>query len=89
METEGLISKPPQSSVVHRLFPAVLPVLFVGIAYVDPGKWVAAVEGGARFGYDLIFLMFVFSLAAVLCQYLSACIAVVTRKDLAQVFANS
>ena len=84
METEALISK-PQSSVTHRMFPAVLPVLFVAITYVDPGKWVAAVEGGARFGSDLILLMFLFSLAAVLCQYLAASIAVVTGKDLAQV----
>lgn len=75
----------PQSRTTHRLLPAVLPVLFVAITYVDPGKWVAAIEGGARFGYDLILLMFVFSLAAVLCHYLSACIAVVTGRDLAQI----
>ncbi|GKB07586.1 RNA-directed DNA polymerase, eukaryota [Tanacetum coccineum] len=87
METEGLISK-PQSSVTHRMFPAVLPVLFIAITYVDPGKWVAAVEGGAHFGYDLILLMFLFSLAAVLCQYLSASIAVVTGKDLAQICSS-
>ncbi|KAK9048684.1 hypothetical protein SSX86_032349 [Deinandra increscens subsp. villosa] len=87
MEPEALISK-PQSNMSHRLFPAVLPVLFIAIAYVDPGKWVAAVEGGARFGNDLIILMFVFSLAAVLCQYLSACITVVTGKDLAQICSS-
>lgn len=87
METEALISK-PQPSVTHRMFPAVLPVLFIAITYVDPGKWVAAVEGGARFGYDLILLMFLFSLAAVLCQYLSASIAVVTGKDLAQICSS-
>ncbi|KAD7479809.1 hypothetical protein R6Q59_008651 [Mikania micrantha] len=87
METEALMTK-PQSNVSHRLFPAVIPVLFVAISYIDPGKWVAAVEGGARFGYDLIILMFVFSLAAVLCQYLSACITVVTGRDLAQICSS-
>lgn len=84
MESEALIAK-PVSNMSQRLFPAFIPVLFVAIGYVDPGKWVAAVEGGARFGYDLMLLMFVFSLAAVLCQYLSACITVVTGRDLAQV----
>ncbi|KAD7476949.1 hypothetical protein E3N88_00085 [Mikania micrantha] len=44
----------------------------------------AAVKGGAIFGYDLIILMFVFSLVAVLCQYLSASITVVTGRDHAQ-----
>lgn len=87
MENETLIFK-PQSNVSNRFFPAVLPVLFIAIAYVDPGKWVAVVEGGARFGNDLIIIMFIFSLAAVLCQYLSACIAAVTQKDLAQVLTN-
>nr|XP_043631271.1 ethylene-insensitive protein 2-like [Erigeron canadensis]XP_043631272.1 ethylene-insensitive protein 2-like [Erigeron canadensis]XP_043631273.1 ethylene-insensitive protein 2-like [Erigeron canadensis] len=87
METEALITK-TQSSVTPRIFSSVLPVLFVALAYIDPGKWVATIEGGAHFGYDLIMIMFVFSLAAVLCQYLSACIAVVTGKDLAQICSS-
>ncbi|PWA69885.1 NRAMP family [Artemisia annua] len=84
METEGRITK-PETSLTQRLLPAVLPVIFIAITYVDPGKWVAAIEGGARFGNDLVILMFVFSLAAVLCQYLSASIAVITGRDLAQI----
>ncbi|KAJ0704716.1 putative NRAMP family protein [Helianthus annuus] len=87
MESEALIAK-SRLNVSHRLFHAVVPVLFVAVTYVDPGKWVAAVEGGARFGYDLMMLMFVFSLAAVLCQYLSACITVVTGRDLAQICSS-
>ncbi|XP_023767815.1 ethylene-insensitive protein 2 [Lactuca sativa] len=87
MDTDALISK-PKSSVLQRLFPAVLPVLFIAITYIDPGKWVASIEGGARFGYDLIIPMSVFSLSAVLCQYLSASIAVVTGKDLAQICSS-
>ncbi|KAL4560521.1 hypothetical protein LXL04_032673 [Taraxacum kok-saghyz] len=84
METDTTITK-PQSNMTQRLLPAVLPVLFIAITYIDPGKWVASIEGGARFGYDLVILMFIFSLAAVLCHYLSASIAIVTGKDLAQI----
>jgi ethylene-insensitive protein 2 len=69
----------------NRLFPAVVPVLLISIGYVDPGKWAATVEGGARFGSDLVLLMLVFNFAAILCQYLSARIGLVTGKDLAQV----
>ncbi|KAJ0908584.1 putative NRAMP family protein [Helianthus annuus] len=87
METDALTTK-PQPNMPNRLLPAVLPVLFIAIAYVDPGKWVAAVEGGARFGYDLIIPMFIFSLAAVLCQYLSACITVVTGRNLAEICSS-
>lgn len=84
METEDLSIK-PQPYMTNRLLSSVLPVVFIAVTYIDPGKWVATIEGGARFGYDLIILMFVFSLAAVLCQYLSASIAVVTGRDLAQI----
>lgn len=84
METDTTIIN-PQPNMTQRLLPAVLPVLFIAITYIDPGKWVATIEGGAHFGHDLIILMFIFNLAAVLCHYLSASIAVVTGKDLAQI----
>lgn len=74
-----------QSGVLDRLVPAVLPVLLISIGYVDPGKWAVIIEGGAHFGFDLVALMLVFNFAAIFCQYLSARIAVVTGKDLAQV----
>ncbi|XP_015574844.2 ethylene-insensitive protein 2 isoform X1 [Ricinus communis] len=70
---------------IHRLLPSVGPVILVALGYVDPGKWAATVEGGARFGHDLIVPMLIFSFAAILCQYLSARIGVVTGRDLAQI----
>ncbi|XP_059428841.1 ethylene-insensitive protein 2.1 isoform X2 [Corylus avellana] len=73
----------------NRLLPAVVPVLLISIGYVDPGKWAATVEGGARFGSDLVVLMLVFNFAAILCQYLSARIGLVTGKDLAQQYQGS
>ncbi|KAM7464170.1 hypothetical protein LguiA_032291 [Lonicera macranthoides] len=85
METEMSTANYDQPGIVQRLLSAIVPVLFIAIGYVDPGKWAAAVEGGARFGYDFIMLMLVFNLAAILCQYLSARIAVVTGRDLAQI----
>lgn len=72
-------------SALHRLLPVVGPVLLISVGYVDPGKWAANVEGGARFGFDLVTLMLIFNFAAILCQYLSARIGVVTGRDLAQV----
>ncbi|XAR51042.1 hypothetical protein NMG60_11005545 [Bertholletia excelsa] len=69
----------------QRLLPAVMPVLLVAVGYIDPGKWAAAIEGGARFGSDLVPLMLIFNFAAILCQYLSAYIAMVTGRDLSQI----
>ncbi|KAJ1398442.1 NRAMP family [Sesbania bispinosa] len=69
MEAETMnTNRPP--SFLHRSLPAVIPMLMIAIGYVDPGKWVAVVEGGARFGY-------------LLSVHISK-IGVVTGKDLAQ-----
>lgn len=72
-------------SIHSRHLQAVVPVLLVSIGYVDPGKWAATVEGGAHFGFELVSVMLLFNFAAILCQYLSARIGVVTGRDLAQV----
>ncbi|CBI32745.3 unnamed protein product, partial [Vitis vinifera] len=74
--------------VRHQFLPAVFPMLLISIGYVDPGKWAAVVEGGARFGFDLVALMLVFNFAAVLCQCLAARIGVVTGRDLAQICSD-
>ncbi|XP_057512563.1 ethylene-insensitive protein 2.1-like [Actinidia eriantha] len=84
MDTEIFTGK-NQPRIIQRLLPAVVPTLLIAVGYVDPGKWAAVVEGGAHFGSDLILPMLVFSFGAILCQYLSACIAVVTGRDLSQI----
>jgi NRAMP (natural resistance-associated macrophage protein)-like metal ion transporter len=84
MEAESFNSNPLPDGL-NRLLPVVVPVLLISVGYVDPGKWAATVEGGARFGFDLVVLMLVFNFAAILCQYLSARIGLVTGRDLAQV----
>ncbi|XP_065046555.1 protein ETHYLENE-INSENSITIVE 2-like isoform X3 [Musa acuminata AAA Group] len=77
METAG--------HVASNLFPSLGPALMISMGYIDLGKWVAAVEGGARFGYDLVFLVLFFNLTAIFCQYLATCVGMVTQKNLAQI----
>ena len=84
METE-IVTADHRSNFIQQFLPATVPVLLIAIGYVDPGKWATSVEGGARFGSDLVVSMLVFNFSAILCQYLSARIAVVTGRDLAQV----
>ncbi|CAL5194044.1 unnamed protein product [Lathyrus oleraceus] len=73
---------------LSRALPAVVPVLLISIGYVDPGKWVASIEGGARFGFDLVAFTLIFNFAAIFCQYLSARVAVITGRDLAQICSD-
>uniref|UniRef100_A0A453KG74 Ethylene-insensitive protein 2 n=1 Tax=Aegilops tauschii subsp. strangulata TaxID=200361 RepID=A0A453KG74_AEGTS len=68
-----------------NLFRTLGPALFISIGYIDLGKWVTTVDAGSRFGYDLVLLVLLFNFSAVLCQYLSICIGMVTTKNLAQI----
>ncbi|KAL9331968.1 hypothetical protein ACSQ67_001578 [Phaseolus vulgaris] len=83
MEAETLSPNHPPSFLRQSL-PAIVPMLLMSTGYLDPGKWVATVEGGARFGFDLMAFMLIFNFAAIFCQYISARIGVVTGKNLAQ-----
>ncbi|CAN6170959.1 unnamed protein product [Urochloa humidicola] len=70
---------------VSNLFHALGPALLISMGYIDLGKWVAAVEAGSRFGFDLVLLALIFNFTAIVCQYLAACIGTVTGKNLAEI----
>jgi len=60
------------------------PAYLVCVGYMDPGNWATDIEGGARFGYQLIWVLVASNLMAVLLQALSARLGIVTGRDLAQ-----
>ncbi|PUZ37468.1 hypothetical protein GQ55_9G122000 [Panicum hallii var. hallii] len=69
----------------HNLFRTLGPTLLISMAYIDLGKWLVAVDAGSRFGYDLVLMVLLFNFSAILCQYLSTCIGMVTGKNLAEI----
>ncbi|RWW84709.1 hypothetical protein BHE74_00006669 [Ensete ventricosum] len=77
------------STTVAHLFPSLGPALVISMGYIDLGKWLAAVDGGARFGNDLVLLVLFFNLTAILCQYLASCVGIVSGKNLAQVLHSN
>ena len=58
------------------------PAFVAAIAYVDPGNFATNVQGGARFGYLLLWVVLAANLMAMLIQYLSAKLGVVTDRNL-------
>src|SRR3982751_36309 len=60
------------------------PAYLVSVGYMDPGNWATDLEGGARSGYQLLWVLLMSNLMAVLLQTLSARLGVVTGRDLAQ-----
>ena len=69
---------------LRRLFTFSGPAYMVAVGYMDPGNWATDLEGGARFGYTLIWVLLMSNLMAVLLQTLSARLGLVAGKDLAQ-----
>jgi manganese transport protein len=61
------------------------PAFVASIAYVDPGNFATNVQGGAEFGYLLLWVVLVANLMAMLVQYLSAKLGVVTGANLPEV----
>jgi manganese transport protein len=68
----------------RRLLAFAGPAYLVSVGYMDPGNWATDLAGGARFGYQLLWVLLMSNLMAVLLQTLSARLGVVTGKDLAQ-----
>ncbi len=68
----------------RRLFAFAGPAYLVSVGYMDPGNWATDLEGGARFGYRLLWVLVLSNLMALLLQTLSSRLGIVTRRDLAQ-----
>jgi manganese transport protein len=73
----------------RRLFAFAGPAYLVSVGYMDPGNWATDLEGGARFGYQLIWVLLMSNLLAMVLQTLAARLGIVTGQDLAQACRNS
>ncbi len=60
------------------------PAYLVSVGYMDPGNWATDLQGGAQFGYKLIWILLMSNIIALFLQSLSARLGIVRRKDLAQ-----
>ncbi len=58
------------------------PAFVASVAYVDPGNFATNIQGGAKFGYLLLWVVLLANLMAMLIQYLSAKLGVVTERNL-------
>ena len=58
------------------------PAFVASVAYVDPGNFATNIQGGAKFGYLLLWVVLMANLMAMLIQYLSAKLGIVTDRNL-------
>jgi manganese transport protein len=69
---------------LRAMLPFAGPAVIASIAYIDPGNFATNIQGGAKFGYMLLWVVVVANLAAMLFQALSAKLGIVTGRSLAQ-----
>src|SRR5207302_10101287 len=62
------------------------PAFVAAIAYVDPGNFATNFQSGAQFGFLLLWVVVLANLMAMLIQYLSAKLGVVTDQNLPESF---
>jgi manganese transport protein len=67
-----------------RLLPFLGPAFVASVAYVDPGNFATNIQGGAQFGYVLLWVVMASNLMAMLIQALSAKLGIATGLNLAE-----
>ena len=61
------------------------PAFVAAVAYIDPGNFATNIAGGARYGFLLVWVIVAANLMAMLVQYLSAKVGIVTGMSLPEV----
>lgn len=70
------------------ILPLLGPAFVAAVAYVDPGNVAANITAGARYGYLLVWVLVLANLMAVIIQYQSAKLGLVTGKSLPQLLGQ-
>jgi manganese transport protein len=58
------------------------PAFVAAVAYIDPGNFATNIQGGAKYGFMLVWVILAANLMAMLVQYLSAKVGIATGRNL-------
>lgn len=85
----GELGRSDGASHPRRPLPTLLgPAFVAAVAYIDPGNVAANVTAGARYGYMLVWVLVIANTMAVLVQYLSARVGLVTGRSLPEILRD-
>jgi manganese transport protein len=79
-----ILSGTSQKRGLARLLPFLGPAIIASVAYMDPGNFATNIQGGAKFGYALLWVVAFSNLMAMLLQTLSAKLGIATGMNLAE-----
>ena len=83
-EVRGSIAIAPGAPWWQRVLRFAGPGLLVAVGYMDPGNWATDIEAGSVFGYSLLFVVLLSSLAAIVLQVLALRLGIAGGVDLAR-----
>jgi manganese transport protein len=81
--TQVLAGQGPRGPL-RRLLPFLGPAVIASVAYMDPGNFATTIQGGAKYGYMLLWVVVASNLMAMLIQTLSAKLGIATGANLAE-----
>ncbi len=83
-EVAGTVEVARSDPLWKRLAGFAGPGLLISVGYMDPGNWATAIQAGSVYGYRLLFVVLLSSLAAIVLQCLCVRLGIASGKDLAQ-----
>ncbi|RTG97270.1 Nramp family divalent metal transporter [Thermus scotoductus] len=81
----AVLERHSQKRGLARLLPFLGPAFVASVAYIDPGNFATNIQGGAKFGYLLLWVILAANLMAMLIQFLSSKLGIVTGANLPEV----
>lgn len=84
----GTASRRAAQPAERRLLRLLGPAFVAAIAYVDPGNVAANLSAGAKYGYLLVWVLVLANAMAVVVQYLSAKLGLVTGRSLPEMLGD-
>jgi manganese transport protein len=77
-----------KKNAILRLLPFLGPAFIASVAYIDPGNYATNIQGGAQFGYTLLWVIVASNLMAMFIQAQSAKLGIATGHNLAELIRN-
>ncbi|GER85250.1 divalent metal cation transporter MntH [Thermogemmatispora aurantia] len=77
-----VLSGQTRRGLLRRVLPFLGPAFIASVAYIDPGNFSTNIQGGATFGYLLLWVIVASNLMAMLIQALSAKLGIATGLNL-------
>ena len=80
-----VLSGQSKKGALARLLPFLGPAFIASVAYTDPGNFATNIQGGAQYGYMLLWVILASNIMALVLQTLAAKLGIATGMNLAEV----